>query len=391
MLGPVVIVASTKHPTDSPLAPSVSARVGSLEHLEHLEPSSRVAEPDVSRPIFLHSLWRSGSTYVWSRFRTAKDVYCYYEPLHDGLHKLTADRISRTTPDAVAANGHPVLRKPYYAEFEPLLGGGRGVRHFRRRFAYHRFALAPDAEDAPLEAYFHGLINHAAAMGQRPVLGVNRSDLRVGWMRRKFKPFSIIVEREPADIFASYLSQMRRGNSYYFEKLLLIAELNADSRLFQYPASQAPTRNWFERAFVRPKDFYRKVAEAAPLSRLYAITFHAWIVQLLHGLSHGDLVMDFSLADDKAYPRRLSALVEAGCGLRVDFEDLKVAGPSMPTGLDNQAAIEAEVLERLPLSALEPFIDRALAYVADWASFRRGKRRWSARCYSRTRARRVAF
>src|ERR1700752_4779331 len=97
--------------------------------------------PDDLRPVFLHGLWRSGSTYVWSRFRIARGAVCFYEPLHDGLRRLTRERIARDTPHAVNANHHPPMEHPYFAEYAPLIGL-RGVRGYRRRFAYDRFAPA---------------------------------------------------------------------------------------------------------------------------------------------------------------------------------------------------------------------------------------------------------
>lgn len=61
------------------------------------------------RPIFLHCVWRSGSIYLWSRFRQADSTHCFYEPLHHGLAKLTAARIARADPTVVQANRHPAL------------------------------------------------------------------------------------------------------------------------------------------------------------------------------------------------------------------------------------------------------------------------------------------
>jgi hypothetical protein len=92
------------------------------------------------RPVFLHGLWRSGSTYLWSRFRMSEAARCFYEPLHHGLARLTAERIAHDTPEKIDGNRHPALSDPYFLEFAPLLGL-RGVRGFRDDLAYDRFAL----------------------------------------------------------------------------------------------------------------------------------------------------------------------------------------------------------------------------------------------------------
>jgi hypothetical protein len=317
----------------------------------------RIAVPAGQRPIFIHSLWRTGSTYVWSRFRAADQTRCFYEPLHDGLARLTPDRIGRSTSEVVEKNNHPRLAQPYFAEFAPLVAG-RGVRGYQRRFAYDRFAMEVSESDAPLEAYLAGLIGDARGRQQVAVLGMNRSDLRIGWMRGRFQSYDISVDREPADVFSSYISQMYKGNYYYFTKLMQIVELNRDHEIFAPIADRLTLRAPAEQWLTRPKDFYRSVLDGMPRESLYALTLYIWAVRSLHALSCCDLVIDLALADRRGYRGELADRIAADCGLAVDFSDMQTAQPETSIRLAQQKAVETELLDILPIEALRPFIDR---------------------------------
>ncbi len=312
--------------------------------------------PAPLRPIFLHGLWRSGSTYVWSRFRAADNVVCYYEPLHDGLARLTEGRIQRDTPAAVQTNHHPALAQPYFAEFAPLVEG-RGVRNYQRRFAYTHFAPAADEDDPALQTYVQGLIDHAWA--QDRALGFNRTGLRIAWLKARFDACNIHVDRDPIDIFSSYLGQLQSGNHYYFVKWMQIIAGNPDYPLFAaaLPLFRQPSRA--EALYANPKRFYRRVVEEASLETLYSITFLAWAVCAMHALDHCDLVIDTAMTDRSGYGEAVAAGVREHCGLSVDFSDMQAPTAPSPLRLAHQRLIERAVLGWFNASAAEALFDRA--------------------------------
>ena len=315
------------------------------------------ARPIEQRPIFIHSLWRTGSTYVWSRFRAAAQTRCFYEPLHDGLARLTPKRIGRSTSEVIEQNNHPQLAQPYLAEFEPLIAG-RGVQNYRRRFAYNQFILLP-ADSAPqLQAYLAGLVAAARQGGQVAVLGMNRSDLRISWLRSRFQSYDISLDREPADVFSSYISQMYKGNYYYFTKLMQIVELNRDHEIFAPIAERLTLRTPAQQLFISSKNFYRGVLDGMSRESLYGLTLYIWAVRSLHALSCCDLVVDLALADRRGYRSELSDRIAADCGLDIDFSDMQTAQPETSIRLAQQKAVEQELLQILPIDALRPFIDR---------------------------------
>jgi hypothetical protein len=321
---------------------------------------ARRAEPSAApfQPIFLHGMWRSGSTYVWSRFRANDRSLCFYEPLHDGLSRLTRSRIQRDTADQVLSNHHPALATPYFAEFEPLVAF-RGVRGYRRRFAYSRFAPPMSHDDPALEAYVNGLVRHARTRERAAVLGFNRTGLRMGWLGRRFDACNIHIDRDPADIFASYLSQLQAGNHYYFVKWMQIIAGNSDYPLFQAARSLFPARKPLADLFVRPKDYYRGVVDDASIETLYTITFLAWAVTALHALEHSDVVIDIALAERPGYCADLSDAIHAQSGLAVSFEDMHAPTQSSPLLLAHRREIERRVLDWIAAPASDNLFDRA--------------------------------
>ena len=334
---------------------------GLLEAERNRRALDRVSlSPDSLRPVFLHGLWRSGSTYVWSRFRAAEGALCYYEPLHDGLRRLTRARIARDTADTVNANHHPEMEQPYFAEYAPLIGV-RGVRRYRRRFAYDRFAPAPDVADPALFAYIQGLVDHARGQERAAVLGFNRTGLRVAWLQSRFDACNIHIDRDPTHIFASYLSQLQAGNHYYFVKWMQILAGNSDYPLFQRMAQRFPNANRVQRLLVSPKKFYRAAVEDASLETLYAITFLAWASCTLHALTHSDMIIDIGQAGRTRYAEELSLAVRAETGLTVRFDDMDAPARASPLDLVNRDAIEQAVLGDIAELAGPDLIDRARA------------------------------
>jgi len=281
------------------------------------------------RPIFLHGMWRSGSTYIWSRFRAADAAYCYYEPLNHGLGRLTPERIGRDTPEITAANAHPVLSRPYFAEFEPLIKG-RGVAGFRPRFSYKRFVLEKDDADEPLRAYIRSLINYAAAQGKTPVLGFNATDLRIGWMNERFHPFSIYIKRDPRRIWESYEAQRQNGNNTFFFAWLNIIEHNAAHPAFAPLAEKLPLRRGLRKFTVKPKKFYAAALNDMTQEQTYEMVEYVWRLSVAQGEKNCDLVIDVDRGADESYKKSLNDKIRQACGLDISFADMRAPGKTDP-------------------------------------------------------------
>jgi len=300
-------------------------------------------------------MWRSGTTFVWSRFRAAPATYAYYEPFHHGLAKLTRERIARDTPESISANHHPALSKPYFAEFEPLLQF-RGVKKHSAQFAFDRFALAPGDSHGSLERYVDTLVDHAAAEQRTAVVGCNRTIFRIGWLRERFRPFDIHIDRDPYAIWRSYKGQMDKGNYSFFTYWMMVLERNAEHPLFAPLARRLPLRGSPRQFLRKAKDYYRETLDRMSPEMSYGIVFYMWATAALHALSYCDLVFDMNRLDDPAYLDDLAAAVRRGSGLEISLDGAKVVEAGLDNSGPDRAAVEQAVMPLFPKDAFRNFV-----------------------------------
>ena len=70
-------------------------------------------------PVFIHSLWRAGSTYLFSVFRRSNAGYwCYQEPVHEIalLAKDNPENLLSYNGEKMQALRHPPLAASYFLE-----------------------------------------------------------------------------------------------------------------------------------------------------------------------------------------------------------------------------------------------------------------------------------
>ena len=304
-------------------------------------------------------MWRSGSTYLWSRFREAPDTYCYFEPLYAGLARLTPERLNGPTwRDAVSDNRHPALSAPYYAEYAPLISG-RGVKDYKRELSFHRYALEAGDRAPALQRYIQTLLDQAAKEDGTAVLGFNRSALRLGWLKQSFDTYDLYIDRDPALLWSSYMQHVEAGNYSYFINLLTIFEMNAASPLFAPLASRLPLRRGVDR-LIKRKHFYRMAVDRMPHEISYALVLHMWMLGLLHGLTHCDVIVDTGLATRPGYARDTSRAIAEGCGLQIDLDGLRRVGPAASVSVRDRLAAERLIIDLFPHAAAGAYVDQAI-------------------------------
>jgi hypothetical protein len=332
--------------------------------MRRTESDLRPADP--LRPVFLHGLWRSGSTYVWSRFREQPNALCFYEPLHEGLGRLTRKRIWRQTAAIGSALRHPKLSQPYFAEYEPLLAK-RGVRGFSPAFSRDRFALQAKDLHADLSDYVYSLVEAGRKSGRTPVLGFNRTNYRLPWLNRRFNAFNLYVERDPVAVWASYVDHAANGNFSFLKNWLWIIERNQTHPLFAPIARHAPVRRRLSERLTKAKVHYAKAIKRMPARQSYLIVYYLWLTSLIQALGHCDVILDVSAAPDNPKLARLCAEhLRAATGLRVDLSG--AAAPPPRTGLSDadRRAAEALALSLLPADAVKPLLAPAVQGMLAW-------------------------
>ena len=283
------------------------------------------------RPIFLHGMWRSGSTYVWSRFRTSGETLCFYEPLHGGMGRLTRARLERETPEVGRELRHPPLAHPYFAEYAPRLGR-RGVRMFREGFARDRFVLGAQDRHPRLQAYLESLLALAGPEGRTAVLGFNRANLRMPWLAR-FGAFNLYVERDPQEIWASYADHAAHGNFSFLKNWLLILERNRRDPLLAPLAERSPLRRTLAERLRKPKPHYAEAIARMLPQDTYLLVHYLWLVSLIQAVAHCEVVLDVSAARrDGTIAAKAAAAVRSATGVGRRSRRMRRAAAAAATG-----------------------------------------------------------
>lgn len=251
--------------------------------------------------VFLHSGFRSGSTWFWHRFRAAHGTAAYYEPFHEVLARLTPEELPRFGAERWAS-GHPRLEAPYFEEYRGLLRPEGGVARYDTRFAAAAYyATGPDEAQA---RYIRGLADHARAAGKLPVFGFCRSLGRVPWFAALGEGINIVTWRNPWDQWVSCCDQaLQRQNWYFLFRFVLFASFGrGEPRVAPFFAGLdlPPAPEGIAAAELATLLAY---FEAASLDALFRIFLRVYMLDMLIALHHADAVIDLDALSADAEDR----------------------------------------------------------------------------------------
>ena len=271
--------------------------------------------------VFLHSGFRSGSTWFWHRFRDAAGTHAYYEPFHELLAKLSAEVLAQFGPQRWAS-GHPGLAAPYFVEYRGLLRPEGGVRLYETRFAAEAYyETAPDEAQA---RYVRSLIDHARQAGRVPVFGFCRSLGRVPWFAALGDGINVATWRNPWDQWVSCHDQATvQQNWYFLFRYVLFACFGArHPRLAPFFAGLAlpPAPEGIATPQLAPLLAY---FDAATMETLFRIFLRVYMLDTLISLEHADHWVDLdALSEDPQRRHDVTAELRALTGLAdLSFED----------------------------------------------------------------------
>lgn len=249
--------------------------------------------PAVAEPIFIQALWRSGSTYLWNKFRERPEIHGYFEPLHESLFCKTREKLLEDYQRASKKFEHHSVGYNYYDEFNIRAEGG--VEHFQRRFTLERFALAHDEEDVELARYIESLIEQANDNGQCAVMQFNRGILRANWMKERFNGTHIYLNRK----------------GYYLPTYLAIIGQNAEHPIFAEAAKHYGLTPYDHSEISDKKKFMETLRHYSRAMRSLTeqdkrdVVGLFWFLGLAEATNYADIIIDTDQlreADAKSLP-----------------------------------------------------------------------------------------
>ncbi len=297
------------------------------------------------RPIFLHSGFRSGSTWFWHRFRECAGVYGYCEPFNVKLAFLQAREIAANRPDAWPS-GHPLSIRPYFAEYEPLLQPGSGVRLFEPRFGVETYFQIE--ADPAMERYVASLLDQGRSLEKLPVLGFCCSLGRVQWFRRHLDGINIVTWRNPRDQWMSSHKLWTEHGNFHFEAHYLlvayIARLYPELAAFFDEFGALPTPD----EIAPTMDLFTAPAGVA---RRFRVFLRVFVLDMLLAIEHADLVVDLDrMSASEPYRNSVTSELRALSGLAdLSFDDCRLPRHAFDDDADYVSILrrERDFLDRL--------------------------------------------
>ncbi|MCL4543102.1 MAG: hypothetical protein M1118_00655 [Chloroflexi bacterium] len=269
-------------------------------------------------PVFIHCLFRSGSTYLFNAFRRSPSgYYCYEEPFSEHLinpdSKLFYDL--EFTNSLTRHQRHPELDRPYKFEFAPLRS--ELPRVFDRSFPYELAFLQPDEEQPALERYVQFLLDRAP---ERALLQFCRSAFRSRWLHRRFAAVSIYLLRNAHDQFMSHSI-----SPFFLAANLRFLSARTRPPLISTIAEKVGVQRFGDGTLEEEIDFYVAQAEKLSMPDHYRAFLPLWLLAAIENVAWCDQVIDIDqLSTSSSYGVQvLDHLASLGV-TGLDFSDCRI-------------------------------------------------------------------
>lgn len=269
-------------------------------------------------PIFIHSMFRAGSTYFFQVFRRVGEssYWCYQEPLHElfsDFQENSAACVELTSSQNQLLR-HPVLDKPYLAEYVPLVE--KIGANYRQTFPYISYFDNQEAGLNELRQYLAMLSEEAPA---RPVIQCCRTTARLLSLRKHFPATHVFLWRNPWDQWWSY-----KVVPYFDTANLLI---------LSSPSAPPLIRELRKRLGVDiiPDGITTEVAFAHNGERLlssadsYRIFYALWLMALQQGFANADIQISIdALSTSESYRNDVLVQFREHGVYGIDFSDCQM-------------------------------------------------------------------
>lgn len=253
--------------------------------------------------LFLHAMWRTGSSYLLSCFERAPGWFTVYEPFNGELgSRRLRERALKDYEQRRQALRHPAVDGGYFGMFEAIdPASGRPLW----QFAHPRL---------PLHDVYNGLSRQglhmlqacervARSRGQRAVFGFCHSGVQIQAMRQALGGRHLYLSREPRDQFYSYSPF---SNDFFIAATVLQVLATPRLRAILRPClprlplprlTQAAIGQLPHRLTMR---WGRQLWQQLPLPLQYQCFYLTWLEANEAG--QADCILHFSLADLHARP-----------------------------------------------------------------------------------------
>ena len=283
----------------------------------------KIKNPDL-KPIFIHSIFRSGSTYLWNKFRNSGNFWTYIEPFHQFMLDLeeTGKKTlwGSTMKEHTSFLRHPLTDKNYFWEY-PVIN--KGVPLFKKEFTFDYFCTKPDDIQEDMENYTYFLIGYAP---KRAAFKFTRSALRSRWYKKRFDSVSIYLLRNPREQFESYQDYFKRGiPDFHIMSIMTIGKNQHRNKLFSKVSKTCGIPYYNSDNFKDEMDFYtRNVLPKLNTKDLYVLFYAIWLSALIENFSINDIFFNIDTISRSVIEKRNLTSAFQKFGIDLDLSDCSI-------------------------------------------------------------------
>ena len=283
----------------------------------------KLAEKSNNAPIFIHALFRTGSTYLWRKFREVKEFYCYYEPLHHFFLEIDQNYKDKFWKEDTLIGKELQVKKHFLHEYENLIDNQKkGLPYFKKSFIFDQYCKIDT--NSELKKYINLLIENAK--NKRSVLQFNRTALRTRWFKRNYpEALNIYIVRNPRDQWESCIRKAKKNRNIFVVMDLMIASLNLSKNHFYELAQHIPLIEYRNQDFNSERIFYDTIIEAYSTQEKYFIFYYIWLLSLIENILYSDMTININfLKNDLKYKNNVSDLLKEHGVSEINFDDAEI-------------------------------------------------------------------
>lgn len=271
------------------------------------------------KTIFLHSMFRAGSTYMFNKFRNYEEFWPMYEPLHHDLINLKKESLDIWKYDKKTTNimNHPELKKPHFYEFKFAFSDDASLPHFNTDFSYKEFFNVHKADE--FQSYIDNLVNATPDL-KFPVFQFNRTSLRIKWFKEQYpESLNIFLLRNARDQFESYYQRNPIGKNIFLAINLYIILNDTDAQEYLLPNYE---KVYFTDNVEKDLQTSLSLSKELSLKKHYELFYFIWINSIAYADQYADIIINMdTMNSDKNYVEEIQNRISDYTSIQLDFSD----------------------------------------------------------------------
>jgi len=272
---------------------------------------------ELNPPFFMHSLFRSGSTYIFNKIRGKQDkVISFQEAMHEFVYECRENQellVKGHDSETMLMYRHPILEKPYWQELYDIYP--EWADNIKEKNIYDEFF---DDQKTQSDVNFWKSIIDTIPKDKAPFFQECRTFGRIRSIKKELGGTHIGLFRNPVDQWKSYYV-----TSYFNAiNLVLLTSKSAPIELLEIGKIINPKKSASNK-YKSKIDFYKK-NELNP-EKSYTLFFVIWMIAMREMILNCDVLISINqLSVSRSYQSETKSKFEEMGFVNIEFDDCSI-------------------------------------------------------------------